>query len=279
MRSLLLVLPLAAVGCIREPVPAETPPRVGVHAEGYAWPPQVAQANGPGAITSGPTNSPAKVAPATFSVAASPTPPTSPPPSSPVPAVSSLQPPPGDACLSRLQQLGVSFSRLDARKGVQTPVVVSGAIGGVRYVAGAGLPLELDCRMAVTLAETAPILSALSITALRFSGAYVYRRSRVGRLSLHAYGLAVDVHAAKANGKWHEVKTSFSRGLTNGCAPTAPVLNRLACELKRTKRFKEMLTPDYNADHHDHFHWGIAPLKSDSAGPAPNRGKRNLTRP
>ncbi len=277
MRSLLLVLPLLAVGCIREPVPTETPARVGVSAPGYAWPPEVAGASSQGASAGGPTSSPAKFTPATFSVPETAL--TSTPPSAPVPKVPRLQPPPGDACLARLQQLGVPFSRLDARKGVQTPVVVKGPIGSVRYVAGAGLPLELDCRMAVTLAETAPILNALGITALRFSGAYVYRRSRVGRLSLHAYGLAVDVHAAKADGKWHEVKTSFSRGLANGCANTAPILNQLACELKRTKRFKEMLTPDYNADHHDHFHWGIAPLPSESPGPAPNRGKRNLTRP
>jgi hypothetical protein len=38
------------------------------------------------------------------------------------------------------------------------------------------------------------------------------------------------------------------------------VLNRLACSFKSTGLFKELLTPDYNADHHDHFHLAIEPI-------------------
>ncbi len=271
MRAVLLFVPFLAVGCIREPVPVEAPPRPNVAGPGYHWPPGVEFGEpvampAPGAAAA--SAAPVSYAPAASQASAL---------RSKVPAVSSAAPPSGDVCVSQLAQLGVPFSALDARKGVQTPVVVTGPVGGVRYVAGAGLPLELDCRMAVTLAEVAPILVSLGVTDVRFSGAYVYRMSRVGRLSLHAYGLALDVHAVRAGETWHEVKSAFSRGLADGCAEAAPVLNRVACELKRTGRFKEMLTPDYNADHHDHLHWGVAPLPE--SGPAPDPGRRNLTRP
>jgi hypothetical protein len=275
MRTVLLFVPFLAVGCIREPVPAETPPRPSVAAAGYHWPPQVEF--GQPADMVGPSAPEAVAAPVSFSP--SPAQPAQSTEAGRVPHVPKVAAPAGEVCLGQLAGAGVSFARVDARKGVQTPVVVSGPIGGVRYVAGAGLPLELDCRMALTLAEVAPIMTALNISDLRFSGAYVYRTSRVGRLSLHAHGLALDVHAVRADGAWREVKTDFARGLGDGCADSAPMLNRLACELKRTGRFKEMLTPDYNADHHDHLHWGVAPLPEATSGPAPNAGGRNLTRP
>ncbi|MEZ4226552.1 MAG: extensin family protein [Polyangiaceae bacterium] len=249
---------------------------------GYQWPPAVTYADGPepGIPPVPPEAIPsATAAPAVFQ------PPPPParfptPMALPMPRVESQVPAGGSECIAKLGALGVNFERLDSRKGVETPVVVKGDLGGVRYVAGAGLPLELDCRMAVTLQEVGPLLRALGVSDLRFSGAYVYRMSRVGRLSYHAYGLAIDVHALRDAAGWHEVKTDFARGLPDGCAPSAPALNRVACELKRTGRFKEMLTPDYNADHHDHLHWGVAPLpQPDAPAPAAGQAALSLKRP
>jgi hypothetical protein len=75
---------------------------------------------------------------------------------------------------------------------------------------------------------------------------------------LHAYGLALDVHEVTADGKSYVVARDFRRGLTNGCAEDAPLLNRLACRFAQTRLFQELLTPDSNADHRDHLHFAIA---------------------
>jgi hypothetical protein len=166
--------------------------------------------------------------------------------------------PGGDACLDQLRGVGVAFQALDDKRGVQTPVAIEGPIGGVRYwTVGAG-PMVSDCRLALALARVAPELRSLGISAIRFSGAYSYRMARVGRLSLHAYGLALDVHEVTANGSSYVVARDFRRGLVNGCAEDAPLLNRLACRFAQLRIFQELLTPDSNADHRDHLHVAIA---------------------
>jgi hypothetical protein len=166
--------------------------------------------------------------------------------------------PPGDDCLERLRSAGVAFNLVSDKRGVETPVAIQGPIGGVRYwTVGAG-PMVSDCRLALALAKIAPELRGLGISAMRFSGAYSYRMARVGRLSLHAYGLALDVHEVTAYGQSYVVTRDFAKGLPNGCAADAPVLNRLACRLAQLRMFQELLTPDSNADHHDHLHLAIA---------------------
>jgi hypothetical protein len=166
--------------------------------------------------------------------------------------------PAGDACLERLRGAGVAFNLVSDKRGVETPIAISGPIGGVRYwTVGAG-PMVSDCRLALALAKLAPELRSFGISAMRFSGAYSYRMARVGRLSLHAYGLALDVHEVTAYGQSYVVARDFAKGLPNGCTADAPLLNRLACRLSQLRVFQELLTPDSNADHHDHLHIAIA---------------------
>jgi len=61
-----------------------------------------------------------------------------------------------------------------------------------------------------------------------------------------------------AGGRSYVVARDFAKGLPNGCAEEAPLLNRLACRLSQLRLFQELLTPDSNADHHDHLHIAIA---------------------
>lgn len=166
--------------------------------------------------------------------------------------------PSGAECLSQLRELGVPFQAVGDKRGVSTPIAIEGPIAGVRYWTVAPGPMVSDCRLALALAKVAPELRGLGISAVRFSGAYSYRMARVGRLSLHAYGLALDMHEVIADGKSYVVTRDFARGLPNGCAEQAPLLNRLACRLAQLRIFQELLTPDSNADHHDHLHIAIA---------------------
>jgi hypothetical protein len=166
--------------------------------------------------------------------------------------------PGGDACLQQLRVVGVPFQALDDKRGVETPVAIEGPIGGVRYwTVGAG-PMVSDCRLVLALAKVSPELRGMGISAIRFSGAYSYRMAKVGRLSLHAYGLALDVHEVTADGQSYVVARDFRRGLPNGCASDAPLLNRLACRFSQLRLFQELLTPDSNADHRDHLHIALA---------------------
>jgi hypothetical protein len=252
--SVSVIVSLVALGCARESRPPAPPAPLAPAPPGYAWPPQVL--GQPLARVPVAPATPASVRQAEDLGA-------------PEPVLSASEIPSGEACLNRLVELGIQHHKLDARKGVETPIVVTGPLGGIEYVAGAGLPFEADCRLAIALNDVGPILVDLGVEKLRYSGVYTYRMSKAGRLSLHAYGLAIDVHAAFAEEQWHEVKTDYQAGLAESCTSSAPLLNRVKCQLERTQLFKELITPDDNADHRDHLHLAIAPTTPPPAAEKP----------
>lgn len=174
---------------------------------------------------------------------------------------SSSRIPGGSACLEMLDGLHLPYSRLDHVKGIKTPVSVRARIGGIRYRSWGKRPLVADCRFVVALEWIAPILKQIGVTEVRYIGTYSYRMARVGRLSLHAYGLAIDIAGMVADGRMHKVSKAFTRGMGQaGCSPAAPVLDQVACRVKAMGLFREVLTPDSNADHANHFHFGVLPI-------------------
>jgi len=276
MRALLVLLALIGVGCAREAPPASMAPSSAYPdpALGYGWPPTTVGA--PAAppprplvagvgLSAGPEASPRRsTAPAAARERPPPvtrsgrTHPAAPRPSIQPIAAASI--PAGESCIGKLDSLGIKYRRLDSKRGVETPVSIIGPIGGIQFDGGTGESMVCDCRLAVAFQRVAPILAELGVSSLRYSGAYSYRMSRVGRLSLHAHGLAIDVHELVVRGQRLSVSKDFARGLSDGCSADAPALNQVACRLKTTGLFQELLTPDYNADHHDHLHLAIAPL-------------------
>jgi hypothetical protein len=165
-----------------------------------------------------------------------------------------------EPCLDELLARNVAFLPLSHSHGIATPVQIEGQVAGVRYQPTVGLDLIVDCRFALVLARVGPILRKHGVTTLEYSIAHAYRPRRSGSLSLHANGLALDVHAAVFDdGAVQSVQHDFARRLgARGCALGSKPLNQLACELEHTGWFSEFLTPDYNRDHADHFHIGIA---------------------
>jgi hypothetical protein len=171
---------------------------------------------------------------------------------------------PGSAeCLTRLALQGVRFHSLDHQIGIKTPIVVDGPIAGIRYYTGGNGPLVADCRLALALALVGPELAAYGVSDARFSGAYVYRLSNKHRVSLHAYGLAIDLHGFTRLGVHYEVQQDFHKGLGTAVASDAPITNGIATRLRASGLFHEYLTPDDNADHHDHVHVGVSPLPDE----------------
>jgi hypothetical protein len=172
----------------------------------------------------------------------------------------SLQIPDGDACLSLLESEKVRFHPIAPRPGMVTPVDVTGPIGGVRYETAGTTSLVCDCRLAVALDWLAPELLSFGIAEVHHSGAYVYRTTHNGHPSLHALGLAIDVHRVRSGSRRLDVSRDYARGEGPSCDEGAPVLNRLACELSRTGLFEQVITPDDDSDHRDHIHMAIRPL-------------------
>ncbi|MEI9948944.1 MAG: extensin family protein [Pseudomonadota bacterium] len=171
---------------------------------------------------------------------------------------------PGSAdCLARLSGQGVRFHALDHQLGVRTPIIVDGPIAGVRYYTGGNGPLIADCRLVLALALVGRELVAYGVSDVRFSGAYVYRLSAKGRVSLHAYGLALDMHGFTRFGVHYEVQHDFHKGLGTKLEAETPVTNAIAARFHNSGLFHEYLTPDDNADHHDHVHVGVSPLPDE----------------
>jgi hypothetical protein len=180
------------------------------------------------------------------------------------PSATSASPIPGSAtCLRELHARGVHFRESAPVVGIHTPIVLEGPLDGIRFYASDHRPFLADCRLVLALRVVTPELRALGVTDVRFSGAYVYKQTHPGRMSMHAYGLAADLHAFTVAGTTHEVKHDFARGA--GCGGSLPVLNQIACRIRAHGVFKEQLGPDDNAAHFDHFHVGLKPLPGELA--------------
>lgn len=159
------------------------------------------------------------------------------------------------ACLDELGERDISYSRLDELQGVRIPVQIRGSLGGVHFYVNGNGPLYMDCRLAVALDRLEPVFRSHGVTKARFSGAYVYKTTRSGRLSHHAHGLALDLHEFWIEEARLSVKRDFARGMK--CDGDLPPLNSLSCDLQRSGIFHEFLTPDYDADHYDHLHVSV----------------------
>lgn len=276
-RLLTLVASLAfsALGCAHEHPAAQYPYAAGagwIVPASYAWPPKAVSAGGgaPSPNTA-PRTGVATLAPSTDKSEAQPGAPTSvfaktlgdvPRPRTRNELRSVL---PGSSdCLARLAEQDVRFHPLDRELGVKTPIVVDGPIAGIRYYTGGNGPLIADCRLVLALSLMSPELNAFGVSDVRFSGAYVFRLSNKRRVSLHAYGLALDMHGFTRLGVHYEVQHDFHRGLGFALSDSdAPVANLIATRFKNSGLFHEYLTPDDNADHHDHVHVGVSPLPDE----------------
>ncbi|MEA2697281.1 MAG: hypothetical protein QOI66_1552 [Myxococcales bacterium] len=192
---------------------------------------------------------------------------------SPPPSPSS----PDRDCLQGLSADHVAFVEAPPTKGVRTPIRLRGPLGSISLqlrgrdkgadTSGEG-PL-LDCALARALLDVGPVFDAAGIRTLVYSGTYQYRQRRGGsKLSEHAHGLAIDVHALVArDGTVYDVRRDFERGVGAwtivaevdvcvGGPTTAPgrLLRQLACRLRAGSVLREVITADDNSDHDDHFH-------------------------
>jgi hypothetical protein len=188
-----------------------------------------------------------------------------------LPPYDSRELPGGLACLIRLRELEIPHRHLKRLRGVDTPVQVTGEVGGIRYRAMGRLPLVADCRLVLALHRAAPYLRSLGVGELHFSSAYSYRMMASGRPSRHAMGLAIDVHRVRAHGELLDVARDYELGFDDGggCAINASTLNRMGCLLQQRGLFDRVLTPDFDRAHYNHFHLAILSLHRRRRAPRP----------
>lgn len=156
--------------------------------------------------------------------------------------------------------------------GVQTPVRVTGPIGGVRFVTpGKKSPYGiLDCRLALAFADLAEVLKKHDVVEVRIDNMYRPHAHLPGKKkpSQHSFGLAVDLTRLKLqDGQELVVERDFEgaigepvcgEGARAELSNEARALRDLICDVARSELFHHILTPNHDAAHRDHFHLDIA---------------------
>ncbi|HSR96039.1 MAG TPA: extensin family protein [Kofleriaceae bacterium] len=174
-----------------------------------------------------------------------------------------------DACEAELRRRDISFDRAKSTAGVLAPIRLRGALHGVaahsrvsRAHRARSEKELIDCRLALSLNDFAAALAVRDIVELEWSSAY-RTKGELGctekyRGQQHCAALAVDVTSfRKRDGSRLVVARDFHGKLgTLTCGAGAPVRNELwsiACDAAG-REFQVVLTPNWNAEHRDHFH-------------------------
>jgi hypothetical protein len=165
-------------------------------------------------------------------------------------------------CLGELDRLGVAYQPV-ARKGIEVAVEVRGDLGGVVYEGYRKAPLVLDCSLVFSLAHLGRYLAAAGIERATYSSAYQIRNIRgTRRPSKHSFGLAVDVHGFHpATGASLTIVDDYEQGLGDDLdcigdplTDAGALLRQLVCQMERSRLFRIILGPDFDAGHYNHLH-------------------------
>jgi hypothetical protein len=185
----------------------------------------------------------------------------------------------GDAmteCQQELVDRGIAFvpttHELDHPEGhpeldcvIIDPVLLYSPVDGVALVDGneSDNPVLVACETAIAIADTAAIAASKTPAAVRIMhyGTYNCRViAGTSSLSNHAEGRAIDLAAFMFQGgeEW-SVYGDWEDGVANPSTPAGQWLREFTDELFATMTWHIILTPEYNADHDDHFHVDLTP--------------------
>lgn len=177
-------------------------------------------------------------------------------------------------CRGWLDLYGAAYTIGPERDGVADPVTLTMPVNGMPFrYSGNAAPRPtffMDCSLARSLHEAAAFLRARGVVEVTDIGVYNYRC--IGGegtppdcprgMSQHAYAKAIDIAGVTtADGTFYSVNDDWviDPDAEETCdAPTADpkdaFLHELICAIKGGQVWNIVLTPNYNADHRDHFH-------------------------
>ena len=175
-------------------------------------------------------------------------------------------------CRGWLDLYRVQYTVGPTSPGVMDPVTATMPINGIPFRSGGALRTKMfgDCTIIKSLAEAAPKWHARQVVEVTDLGVYNYRcigntgtpPNCPNGISQHAYGNAIDLASFKdAAGTTYSVKTDFvidpapEKTCTAATEPGKDTwLHQMICELKSANVWNIVLTPNYHADHRDHYH-------------------------
>jgi hypothetical protein len=187
----------------------------------------------------------------------------------------------GEEAIAELDRRGVPYvPAIAPMPGVRTPVRLTGPLHGVHIHSAlpeeqrAASPFEiLDARLALALDDFASILEVHDVVELvHFT---MYRPASAtpadpnAPQTRHPGGMAIDVGSLrKRDGRWLVVGSHWPAEIgARTCGSTGRKLKNvrgrelrsIVCEAADQRIFHYMLTPHFDAAHHDHVHLEIKP--------------------
>ncbi len=182
-----------------------------------------------------------------------------------------------EQCGTELDARAIPYAPAGAARGVDAPVRLTGALHGVLFHGDhvdwdtSARREVLDCRLVLALDDLAEMLAARGVREVVHMG--IYRGDAPipahGFPRHHVAGLAIDVAAfVKDDGTRLEVLRDFhghiggrtcgGDGVRRHDEPTSDSstseLRGLLCDIADEKTFHQILTPNHNAEHRNHFH-------------------------
>ncbi len=173
-------------------------------------------------------------------------------------------------CRAELDRLGISYR--DWSYSTQTaagqsctvndPIIVDGRINGVdfqHYQQSSPTTMRMSCELAIALHEKAEVLKRNGIRAAGHHGTFNCRTiGDTNRLSNHAFGMAIDIRTYIGNdGTVYNVIRDWEHDTDNPTTAKGQKLYTIAHDLHRNRVFNNILTPDFNTAHDDHFHYDV----------------------
>lgn len=183
-------------------------------------------------------------------------------------------------CEGELARRQVPFARAAETPGVMAPVRFTGLVNGVSIHGGAA-PAQratskyeiFDCRLALAMSDFTAMLAGRGVTEIIHLSAY-RPQSESGCTprhpgEQHCAALAVDVgYFKRRDGTTLTIEKDFGGRIgQDTCSgrfgPQPASANGLelwgiVCEAARRTTFNTILTPNYNAEHRNHFHLEVA---------------------
>ncbi len=148
---------------------------------------------------------------------------------------------------------------------VDDPVWLEPVIRGVGFVPGrieaAPQPMLASCSLALALDWMSQMLAEAGVVTVVHLGSYGCRFiAGTDILSEHARARALDVAAVRrVEGSVYTVSSDWEQHQPVPATAAGAFLRQLVSNLFEAGVFNIVLTPDFNADHHDHFHLDLTP--------------------
>jgi hypothetical protein len=186
-----------------------------------------------------------------------------------------------DTCEAELTRRNVPYVRGEATEGVLAPVRLRGAVRGVSiHTDRVAKEREksiyeiFDCRLLLALDDFSELIARRDVVEMIHFNAYRPKTQNGCTKKYwglqHCAALAIDVRELKRkDGSVLNVERDFHGRIglgtcANGVAPSpvtaqATELWSFVCEAAQRALFNVMLTPNYNAEHKNHFHLEVTP--------------------